>query len=71
MKNYTINDFKIGEKVYHLSTSGYPTFFMIVIEIHKETNEITCRWQDATGEVKKQDFIPEELGKTSDLTDTY
>lgn len=64
MANYTINDFAIGDRVYHLSNSSLK---MVIIEIHVDINEISCRWIDKEGKVQCVEFMAEELGKTSDL----
>jgi len=64
MGKYTLKDFKQGDAVYHLSNKDLS---MVVKEINSEMNEITCRWIDKLGEVKTVEFMPEELGKLSDL----
>lgn len=64
MGKYKFNDLKIGDSVYHLSNSKLR---MVVIEKSEEKNEITCRWIDKDGNKHESDFLPEELGKTSDL----
>jgi hypothetical protein len=64
MGKYTINDFKVGDQVYHLSNKK---LLMVAVEIHKDMNEISCRWVDNTGHVQRLEFMPEELGKSSDL----
>ncbi len=65
MGKYSIKDFKIGEKVYHLSNTK---LMMAVIEIRESMNEIKCRWVDKDGQVQSVEFMPEELGKASDLS---
>lgn len=64
MAKYSIKDFQIGDKVYHLSN---PRLIMVAIEIHPEVNDISCRWVDKDGKVQCIEFKAEELGKTSDL----
>lgn len=60
MAQYTIKDFAIGDKVYHLSNSK---LIMVAIEIHNDINEISCRWVDKDGKVQCIEFMAEELGK--------
>jgi len=64
MGKYTLKDFKIGEAVYHLSNKK---LIMVVIQINMEMNEVTCRWIDERGQIQIIEFMPEELGKSSDL----
>ncbi len=64
MVKYKFNDFIIGDSVYHLSNSKLR---MVVIEKSEEKNEITCRRVDKDGNKHESGFLPEELGKTSDL----
>lgn len=64
MAQYTIKDFAIGDKVYHLSNSK---LIMVAIEIHNDINEISCRWIDKDGKVQCIEFMAEELGKAKDL----
>ncbi|WP_034890611.1 hypothetical protein [Gillisia sp. Hel_I_29] len=64
MGKYTIKDFKIGDKVYHLSNTS---LIMVVIGIHNDINEVECRWMDKNGKVQIIGFLGEELGKTDDL----
>jgi len=63
MGKYTINDFKVGDKVYHLSNYNLT---MVVIEVNKDLNELSCRWVDSKGIVQRLEFMPEELGKYGD-----
>ena len=67
MSKYNISDFKIGEKVYHLSNTK---LIMVVIEIHKDMNEVSCRWIDDKGQIQRLEFMPEELGKYGDRAPT-
>jgi len=67
MGKYNINDFRVGEKVYHLSNKR---LIMVAIEIQKDMNEISCRWIDKDGQVQQINFMPEELGKANDLSIT-
>jgi uncharacterized protein YodC (DUF2158 family) len=67
MGKYTIKDFKIGDKVYHLSNR---TLIMVVIAIHNDINEVECRWFDKNGSIQVIGFLGEELGKTDDLRPT-
>ena len=64
MAQYTIKDFAIGDKVYHLSNTK---LIMVVIEIPNDINEISCRWIDKDGKVQCIEFMAEELGKAKDL----
>lgn len=64
MAKYTIKDFKVGDKVYHLSNASIK---MVVIGIHVELNEAECRWLDKNGNVQVLNFFGEELGKADDL----
>jgi len=64
MAKYTIRDFKIGDKVYHLSNT---IIKMVVIGVHKDINEVECRWLDKNGNVQIIGFLGEELGKSEDL----
>ena len=64
MAQYTINDFKKGDKVYHQSNRRP---IMVVIEIKESLNEILCRWIDQKGNTQTNEFMPEELGKWDDI----
>lgn len=64
MGKYKLKDFGIGDKVYHLSNTKLK---MVAIEINEEINEVVCRWLDNDGKVQAVGFMPEELGKASDL----
>ncbi len=64
MGKYTITDFKLGDKVYHLSNTGLK---MVVIEVNQGLNEVNCRWLDKNGSIQTLAFMAEELGKASDL----
>lgn len=64
MKKNTIQDFQIGDKVYHLSNPKLP---MVVIAKKDELNEVSCRWVDNDGQVQCVEFMAEEIGKSSDL----
>ncbi len=64
MAQYKLQDFNIGDSVYHLSNHK---IIMVVIKIQPDMNEISCRWIDAKGIKQTSDFMPEELGKSSDL----
>lgn len=64
MAKYTIKDFAIGDKVYHLSNTKLK---MVAVEIRTDMNEILCRWLDNDGKVQCIEFVPEELGKATDL----
>lgn len=63
MAKYKFTDFKKGDKVYHLSNSR---LFMVIIDMPSE-NEIICRWLNDKGELQKEGFMAEELGKADDL----
>ena len=64
MAKYTLKDFQIGDSVYHLSNTKLR---MVVIKILPDINEVSCRWIDAKGVKQVAEFLPEELGKGSDL----
>lgn len=64
MGKYSINDFKIGDSVYHLSNTG---LIMIIIKINNNPDEVSCSWVDKAGTRHVEDFLPQELGKGSDL----
>jgi uncharacterized protein YodC (DUF2158 family) len=64
MGEYSINDFQIGDSVYHLSNTG---LIMIVIEININRNEVSCRWVAKAGTRHVEEFLPQELGKASDF----
>lgn len=64
MAQYQITDFAVGDKVYHLSNTK---LIMVAVEIHKDINEISCRWVDKDGKVQCIEFMAEELGKAKDL----
>lgn len=67
MSIFTIEDFHVGDSVYHLSNTGLK---MVVIEINNNPDELTCRWVDKSGESHVEEFLPQELGKASDLGPT-
>lgn len=60
----SIEDFKIGDRVYHLSNTKLT---MVVIKIDNKMNEVVCRWIDNEGQLQMVEFMPEELGDASDL----
>jgi uncharacterized protein YodC (DUF2158 family) len=64
MGKYSINDFHVGDSVYHLSNTG---LVMVVIEINSNPDEVSCRWVDKAGNRHVEEFLPQELGKASDL----
>jgi hypothetical protein len=64
MGKYSIQDFSIGDEVYHLSNKK---LLMVVIEINVDLNQVICRWIDSSGKSTSRDFIPQELGKSDDL----
>ena len=64
---HSIENFQIGDEVYHLS---YSTSRFIVIEILKEENYVVCSyWDENTKKTVK--FFPYELGKVKDLNNFY
>lgn len=63
MGTYTINDFQVGDSVYHLSNSE---LMMVVIEVNNNPSELSCRWVDKSGKRHVEEFLPQELGKASD-----
>lgn len=60
-----ITDFNIGDDVYHKSN---PKLTMVVVQIHIELNEVTCRWVDTKGQTQKNNFLPEELNKADSFS---
>lgn len=64
MSKYTINEFSVGDNVYHVTNTKLK---MVVIEILKDLNEVTCRWMSADGQIHNASFLAEELGKKGDL----
>lgn len=64
MGKYSINDFQVGDSVYHHSNTG---LIMVVIEINNGPDEVSCRWLDKSGKRHVEEFLPQELGKASDL----
>lgn len=64
MGKYRIEDFEIGDTVYHLSNK---TFRMVIIEKYPHTNEVVCRWVNKSGDKQSDTFMAQELGKVSDL----
>ena len=64
MAKYKISDFSVGDTVYHLSS---PNLTMVVISICEKPEEVSCRWIDAKGISHTKEFLPQELGKTSDF----
>lgn len=57
----TVNDFKIGDKVYHVTA---PTIVMVIIEVNSD--DLSCRWLDKNGTKHVEEFLPQELEKVSD-----
>jgi len=64
MGKYTINDFQVGDSVYHLSNTR---LIMIVIDVNINPDELSCRWVDQAGNRHAEEYLPQELGKKSDL----
>jgi len=64
MRKYKLEDFSKGDEVYQLSNRSQ---IMVVVNILADKKQITCRWIDKNGGVNRLDFIPEELGKKSDI----
>lgn len=60
MSKYSSNDFKVGDKVYHLSNKN---LIMVAIEVNDKIDEISCRWIDKSGLTHTAEFISQELGK--------
>ena len=60
MGKLKITDFNIGDDVYHKSNQKLK---MVVIQIHAELNEVTCRWVDTKCQTQKNNFLAEELNK--------
>lgn len=40
---------------------------MVIIEIKTNPDQVSCRWIDKTGDLHSEHFLPQELGKASDL----
>lgn len=64
MAKYSINDFQVGDSVYHLSNMSLA---MVVVEVNNNPDEVSCRWIDKAGKRHCEEFIPQELIKSSDL----
>ncbi|GGI23649.1 hypothetical protein [Pedobacter mendelii] len=64
MGKYKIEDFAIGDTVYHLSNT---LIMMVVIDRYMHINEVECRWLTKSGEKQIDTFLAEELGKKDDL----
>jgi len=64
MGKYSISDFQVGDSVYHLSNTS---LIMVVIELNNNPDEVSCRWVDNEGKRHCEEFLPQELIKTSDL----
>lgn len=60
MSKLKISDFNIGDDVYHKSNQKLK---MVVVQIHVDLNEVTCRWVDTKGQSQKNNFLPVELNK--------
>lgn len=60
MGKYTINDFKIGDDVYHVSNQK---LIMSVIDVNKNKCEVTCSFVDSNGLYQTRNHLPSELGK--------
>lgn len=56
---FTINDFKEGDKVYHLSN---PSTIMVVNAVNPNLNEVTCEWF-LSGQIQERSFKPASLAK--------
>ena len=67
MAKHSIKDFKIGDKVYHLTN---PRITMVAIEILELANNVSCRWLDKDGKVQLEQFMAEELGIIDDSLPT-
>lgn len=63
MKRYSVNEFKAGESVFHLSN---PRLTMIVIGIIESSDEVICRWVDKLGKSNKESYLAVELAKSAD-----
>lgn len=61
---HKFDDFKLGDKVYHLSNTE---FIMVINKIEKETNKLSCSWINNKGIRDGGMFIPEELGLESEI----
>ena len=64
IRKNTVADFEIGDSVYHRSRSSLK---MVVIQVNRSTNDVTCRWVDANGVQQEAIYLPQELGKTEDI----
>jgi hypothetical protein len=65
MAKLNINDFELGDKVVHASSSST---IMIVTEIDTDRSQITCRWVNLNKETQSDKFIPQELIKYESLS---
>lgn len=64
MGQYSINDFQIGDSVYHLSNKE---LIMIVEKIKNNPDKISCSWVDKSGVRHSEKFQPQVFGKANDL----
>ena len=64
MGKYKVEDFEVGDTVYHLSNT---TLKMVIINLYPDRSEIECRWITKAGEKLMDTFLAQELGKKSDL----
>ena len=64
---HSIEDFQVGDEVYHLSDS---TSRFIIVEILKEGNNVVCSYWDENSK-KTVVFFPYELEKVKELNNFY
>ncbi|MBK8483497.1 MAG: hypothetical protein IPL31_03835 [Saprospiraceae bacterium] len=64
MRQYNLEDFRIGDSVFHKSNTRIR---MIVIRKNSESLELTCRWIDKDGNKLEEDFLFAELIKSDDF----
>lgn len=63
MRNYTFDDFNLGDGVFHKSNK---LIEMVVIRKNDESRNITCRWINKNGEKLESEFLFAELIKSDD-----
>lgn len=63
MRNYSFEEFQLGDSVFHKSNKKLE---MVIIRKREETKNITCRWITGNGEKLESDFLFAELIKADD-----
>ena len=63
MRNYSYEDFQLGDAVYHKTNTK---LIMIIIKRNDETKELDCRWINSSGDKLEEKFLFAELIKADD-----